>query len=320
MHQRIIIITTAVLAVLWLQPAEAKRKLVFDEEHGIVFVDDKQPAQKQRLTKQRTTAPRETTEVEMVKKTVTVKAGELLQNQKSTPETFYQTGLHFYRNKDFEEALRFFTKAFEIGRKSEYNFWMGLCHRSLGDTAVMVSIFEDILEKQPQSTVADDCVFYIAFYYQISRDYEMAIRRYKDLIEFYPDGVSAVNYTEFRDRARRCIASIKINVISMLSGLGYTEETMAGNLRRFQVDRSLPVTGVMDRRTMNMLVATFSSLEDDALKQTENRQGNTKRRIVFLGVFGTAFALNIIWGLALVSLVRHRLEQVDAIVKYNLKY
>ncbi|HEX7509780.1 MAG TPA: tetratricopeptide repeat protein, partial [Chitinivibrionales bacterium] len=117
--------------ILALTRIYAEKVLIYDEEKGIMFVDkDKagtaSPGKKEPAAAKAPSAwavPRERPRNFTNGKTVdgTIQRGR----QKDPPEVYFESGLQYFKNGNFEDALKNFTHADSLDPQPRYMLWMG---------------------------------------------------------------------------------------------------------------------------------------------------------------------------------------------------
>ncbi|MBD3392733.1 MAG: hypothetical protein GF418_11585 [Chitinivibrionales bacterium] len=287
---------TAAIALIVLAACvgrpRAEKVLIYDEDRGIIFVD-KEAHEARREEKARATAERIARERS--------RRGDIhVGRKKDPPELYFKSGLQYFKDGDYINALKNFTYARSADPKPEYLLWMGKTYRQLDQHDKMLSIMEEILKKYRESSVADDALFEIAFHYQKSDDYAMATRRYAELAEQYPFGVSYSNNQEFLEVSRTQRQYMRAEMITALKVLGYRGETPREAYEAFQKKNGLEVTGTPTAATVRAVKSQYQDkLQADAATSTQ--QEETRRATLVAAVAGAALALNL-WILVAVRL------------------
>jgi len=253
--------------------ARAEKVMVYDEEKGIIFVEkgadgkivqpkqdypSKSPAPKPKDGSQASTAaPRPASARDDIH----------LDRAKDPPELYLKSGLEYFKNRNYESALRNFTHADSVDPKPEYTLWVGKTQRQLGRFDRMLFTMQRILSVYPESDVADDALFEIAFYHQSTGNYDSAIALYTKLSEQYPFGTSYSNGEAFRDIAKEQRQAMKAEMVSTLKLLGIPGDEAPDLYTAFQKARGLPITGRADRETVQAVKAAHQKyLEEEAEK------------------------------------------------------
>jgi hypothetical protein len=131
----------------------------------------------------------------------------------------------------------------------------------------MLFTMQRILSVYPESDVADDALFEIAFYRQSAGDYDSAIALYTKLAEQYPFGTSYSNSEPFRDIAKEQRQAMKAEMVSTLKLLGFPGDEAADLYTAFQKAHGMPLTGRADRETVRAVKAAHQKyLEEEAAK------------------------------------------------------
>jgi tetratricopeptide (TPR) repeat protein len=266
--------------------ALAKKALVFDENQGIIWVEEGQKSKKgfkpPKLHAESTTVVKK---VRVRRRIKTVKPGEYL-----------ATGMKFYSSGDYPEAIKYFEKAWDKEQNPLYYFWIGACHRKMGEILFAASIFREIVEQYPKSGVADDALFYLAVQAQKNHNYQRAHEYYKNVVELHPEGTSEVGNFTFREEAKNQLRAMKIDIISRLKILKYSESNAMEMLKEFQEKCKLPVTGRPDRKTVLVLVRMSDLMEVRLAKKVSNSEALRSIRLVYVGIMNFLILASIIWG------------------------
>jgi tetratricopeptide (TPR) repeat protein len=278
------------IIVLFGAPTQlvAEKTLIYDEEKGIIFVDKDQaaaavpaePAGTQGALRRGApgTRPADTS---------------LIRGKKKDPSgVYFETALQYFKAGNYQEALRLFLYADSTDPQPKYSLWIGKTYRQLGKGDRLLFIMKRILDAYPESDVADDALFEIAFHYQITDDYEKAMQTYTQLAEQYPFGTSFSNGENFRDIAKNQKQMMRGEIISTLKLLGYQGGELDELYGGFQKAQRLPVTGRGDQNTVRGIKAAYAEF----LKKEEMK---TARRVRVIRYMNWGWALS---GLLLVSI------------------
>jgi len=272
-----------------------EKVLMYDENRGIIFVDKNGKPEQDRPARQKT--PREAGGAEAQKRTAaqTRTMGGLdihVGRRKDPPELYFKSGLQYFKNGDYMNALKNFTYAHTADPKPHYYLWMGKAYRQLEQYDKMMEIMEEIRNKYPDSDVADDALFEIALYYQKDDDYDMAIQKYTELAEQYPFGVSFADGEEYLEISRRQRQLMRAEMVSALKVLGFEGATIADAYREFQKKNGLPADGRPTKETVRAIKAKYQQkLQYDA-RQTEQKEHIRAGMIVAL-VAAAVLGLNL---------------------------
>jgi tetratricopeptide (TPR) repeat protein len=282
--------------------ANAEKELIYDEEKGIIFVDKDNPGEAGGKTVQKPvmkdaappmiTIPAETPTQQPKRRTD--KNDIHTGRKKDPPELYFSSGLEYFKNKDFKNAMKNFRYADSVSPSPHYSLWIYKTYRQLGATDKMLEGMHRLLEKFPESDVADDALFEIAFNYQTQDDYDMAGKLYTQLAEQYPFGLSYSNGEEFREIAREQRKYMRAELINLLTILGqYTDEDLQVSLRRFQELKGLEVTGTATQKTVRAIKAQHREyLDKEAMIAA--RAGEARRHLLWVILAGTAAVIMLL--------------------------
>jgi tetratricopeptide (TPR) repeat protein len=296
--RRAILWCAGALVALWSVPASlfAERVLVYDEEKGIVFVDNDAPREKTVASKPARDLLREKPVIkrsEAASPLGNLVDPSIIRGKKKDPSSVYfESGLQYFRAGNYQDALRLFVYADSTDPQPKYALWVGKTYRRLGRTEQQLFIMKKILNIYPDSDVADDALFEIAFYYQAAGDYDKAAKTYTQLTEQYPFGSSFSNGEDFRDVAKKQKQMMRSEMISTLRILGYNGSEAEDLYSSFQQSKGLPVTGMGDQKTVSAIKAEYS----DFLKNEDKKAARRVRMAHYinwttaLGCFTLVFA------------------------------
>jgi tetratricopeptide (TPR) repeat protein len=251
--------------------AFAEKMLIYDEEKGIIFVDKEQEAGVSKKSKQ---SPQklpsgsiETERPRSLSNGKTIDASIQRGRHKDPPDVYFQSGLQYFKDDNFEDALKNFTHADSLDPQPKYVLWMGKTLRQLHKVDRLLFVMNRIVTIYPESDVADDALFEIAFCYQTNNDYERAIKAYTKLAEQYPFGTSFSNGESFRDLAHKQCQVMRAGMISSLKMLGYQGDDLESLYREFQKDNGLAVSGLGNVETVQAIKAAYENyLKNEAAK------------------------------------------------------
>jgi tetratricopeptide (TPR) repeat protein len=243
----------------------AEKILSYDEEKGIVFIDKDAVAQAKKpnpgAVKQ--SSPRPTPPIISHEP-----GGKLIDasiqrgRPKDPPEVYFESGLQYFKNKNFDDALRNFTHAESLDPLPKYTLWMGKTLRQLNHSDKLLYLMNKIVKTFPESDVADDALFEIAFYNQTNCNYDMAIKAYTQLAEQYPFGTSFSNGENFREIAHKQCQAMRSEIITTLNVLGFKGEEIETLISAFQKRKGLTPTGIGNAVTITAMKTAY----DDFLK------------------------------------------------------
>jgi tetratricopeptide (TPR) repeat protein len=233
--------------------ATAEKVLVYDEERGIVFVErDSLNRPKKEV---HTAAP-------AIPQPSTNPADLHVNRKKDPPDIYFRSGLEYFKARDYQNALKNFEYAHSLQNKALYRLWIGKTFRQLNQNEKMLQVMNSILKKHPNSDVADDALFEIAFYHQVHNDYHQATRYYNRLAEQYPFGTSYSNGEEFRDLAREQTRVMRAEIVAALNLLGFSGEELPQLYTEYQQQRGIKPSGVGDKATVSLIKADRQAVED----------------------------------------------------------
>ncbi len=240
--------------VLFISP-QGEKILVYDEEKGIIFIDPNEAPQQKAPQKKKsssTVIKRKKSDNQNISR---AKGPEDIHvnRKKDPPDLYLKSGREYYKNGDYKNAIKNFKYAADKDLKPEYLLWIGKASRQLDKPNQMLSIMERILKDYPDSEVADDALFEIAFYHQRNNDYAMATKKYAQLAEQYPFGHSYSNGEAFLEVSRKQRRWMRNDMLSTLQFIGIKGETVEKGYRRFQKLHALKVTGKGNQETVTAI-------------------------------------------------------------------
>ncbi len=252
---------------------------MYDEEKGIILSSERNkeaPSEKEKPLPRDKTAHK-TTRDNSRPHGLTRGTPETIHadREKDGPGLYHQSGLRYFENNDFSNALKNFEQAHRLSPMPEYLLWIGKSHRRLGDTRGFLSAMTTIIKKYPDGGIADDALFELAYYRQEQNDYHNASRLYARLAEQYPFGVSVSNGIEYLETTRERRRTMRAEMVTALKYLGYSGSSLEVLLKSFQADNGFESTGNPDPATVTAVkkqyAAKFRSAGEDARmkRQTE---------------------------------------------------
>lgn len=254
--------------------AFAEKVLIYDEEKGIIFVDPKEKSKSTSKTpnkKKKTTPVKRSTSTKKVVKP-TAKTDLHLNRKKDPPDLYFKSGLKYYQNGNFTDALKNFKHASDKSLKPEYLLWIGKTYRKLHRYDQMQIIMKRIVKDYSDSDVADDALFEMAFYHQTNNRYSKAMVLYKQLAEKYPFGLSYSNGDEFLEISRKERQRMRGEILSALPALGIKAETLEEGYSLFQKLNNLKVTSKGDSITVTLIRQQFNELSKNVESISKTRQ------------------------------------------------
>ncbi|MBD3344291.1 MAG: tetratricopeptide repeat protein [Chitinivibrionales bacterium] len=270
--------------------AQAEKVLIYDEEKGIIFVEKEKSATKGTAKKEKpspgvsgTQQPQQNPGIRKPSNKEDIHIGR----KKDPPELYFRSGLEYFKNQDYENALKNFTFADSVDPKPLYTLWVGKSLRRLERYQQMHFVMEKLLNTAPESDVADDALFEIAFHNQKTNNYEKAVELYARLAEQYPFGRSFSNGQEFREIAREQRRMMRAEIISILRLLGYKGEDLTDLYISFQTRENLEVTGTGTQETINAIKARHQEhlQREEEKRLMEERTQKHKKWGIFIGIF-----------------------------------
>ncbi len=292
---------SVVLLLVALQSSDAQ--LVYDKEKGIIHsseVENKDPSKRKthRSAADKTPKPSPKPSGGLIRGTPeTIHAGR----EKDGPELYHQSGLEYFEKDDLSNALKNFKQAYRLSPKAEYLLWIGKSHRRLGRVNDFLSAMTTIMEKYPDSEVADDALFELAYHRQEQNDYARSSRLYARLAEQYPFGVSISNGIEYLETTRERRRTMRAEMITALRYLGYDGSNYEELLRTFQSGNGFEVTGKADS-------ATVSRIKEQYARKMRNAGENARMKQRFEQTLRWGVPLGILIFLNLGIVVTTRLK------------
>ncbi len=317
MKKRILNIPPLIAVYLCTAGVFAAKELGYDPAKGIVFIDKgehdsvitpligrkstKNVEKEKPVTSQRAAQKKPDTDIHTGRK-------------KDPPELYFRSGLEYFQNGDFTNALKNFMFADSVGRKPEYRLWIGKTLRNLGRPEDMIKTMTDIINKESESDVADDALLELALYYKSIDDYEKSTQLLSQLIEQYPFGLAHSTGEELREIAREQRRLMRAEMINTLAILGYQGDDLASSYRKFQIANKLPVTEAGDRLT----VKAVKEQHRRYLEQQEAKNNRILRLKKYgFGLYGAAAAgvVNIILMLVLLIKIQVHMKHLNELKK-----
>ncbi|MDO5577660.1 MAG: hypothetical protein Q4F84_11345 [Fibrobacter sp.] len=280
-----------------------QEQLIYDPEKGIVSANESR--QKNRSANNKI----------IVKKELTTDSFDLHSSrQKDPPGIYFRSGLEYYKDGDYVNAMKNFMFADSADPQPHYTLWIGKTWRKLNDSKKSYQILQRIISELPQSDVADDALFEIALYYQDNNFYKKAYDSYTQLIEQYPFGLSFYTGKELREIARYKRNAMRNQIMNFFASLGYTEKTLSDNYSRFQKDHDLEITGEGDSVTVTAVKAAWQkSIEKE--KHRKNNDKLIKEHMDWVLISGLACFLNLVALFFLRSKVKSKAQQLTELNK-----
>lgn len=274
----------------------AEKILIYDEEKGIIQIEKDSLLSRKQKKKGKVKKDKGKVPISALQRKLTPAKGPgdiHVKREKDPPELYFKSALEYYKNHDFENALKNFKYASDKDVKPEYLLWIGKTYRQLDKQVQMFTIMERILKGYPDSDVADDALFEMAFYYQKSDNYRKAAEKYKQLIEQYPFGLSYSSRKEFMEVARKQLRMMRGEMISTLKLLGFEGDELPDAYTKFQKANSMEVTGEGDVITVKAIKEAYKNKHIEEEKRAAS-MNQLKQSIKWAIVFGGILFINFI--------------------------
>lgn len=290
----------------------AEKVLIYDEEKGIIYVDKEDLVDgkiKKNIKKKKSTQKSVNTKTKKIYKKRVPKEDIHINRKKDPPELYFNSGREYFKSGDYKNALKNFKYAADKDLKPEYLLWIGKTSRKMDKPNQMFSIMERILKDYPESEVADDALFEMAFYYQKNDDYHKAMRKYAQLAEQYPFGLSYSNGQEFLEISRTQRRWMQDKVLSDLKFLGIKGDDLEDVYKQFQEKKGLRISGIGDMETVQAISAAVTEkIEEEEMRAASLKQLNESLLYVYIG--GGILLLNLLFILSMFSKIRQNYKQL----------
>ncbi|NLD99621.1 MAG: tetratricopeptide repeat protein [Fibrobacter sp.] len=286
--------------------ASAEKVLIYDPVKGIVLVEKNSSEFKNNPA------------IKKIKRTPPAapydKNNIHIGRQKDPPELYFKSGLEYYKNNDFKNALKNFMYSDSVDPKAEYMLWVGRAYRQQKNYNQMLFTFQQLIENYPTSDVADDALFEIALHYQNINDYELSSQLYTRLIEQYPFGLSYGTGEELREIAREQKKLMRAEMTTLLSILGFSSDDLSVSYKNFQRVYNLEQTGIADIKTVNTIKLTHKKfLENEELNALKEK--NSRKFFLWSMITGSCILVNILFLLCLKSKINSRKKHLSELSK-----
>jgi tetratricopeptide (TPR) repeat protein len=300
---------------------QAQNEILYDPEKGIMFVDNKDSAKKAVSPKPLISQSKKDGKIKSTVEAVPPQLPVLshrdstdlhIGRKKDPPTLYFMSGLEYFKNGDYANALHNFRYADSVGRKPIFSLWVGKTQRQLGRPDKMLAIMRDILKNQATSDIADDALFEMAAYYQDIDDYDTASILYTKLAEQYPFGESHSTGERYIDIAQEQRKMMRAEMNNMLAILGYANDDLSENFVSFQKNYHLKTTGTGDRTTVQTMKKTYQKMLDRE-KQNADVKEQAKRYLLWAGVAGVAGFFNILFAIWLLNSIYARKRHLDQV-------
>jgi len=183
------------------------------------------------------------------------------------PSTYYTAGLKSYNHNDFITAELYFSYLDSTTSSPLYRFWLARTWRKLGKQKKFLEAMHSIAQDYPQSPVADDALFQLAYFYQKTSHFDKAVFLYQKIINEYPSGTLLTTNENLYNLCDKQIHIMHDKSNAALTALGYTERTLEHKYRRFQKEHSLSVSGTGTFETMTKIKELYAQVRN---QQTAN--------------------------------------------------
>lgn len=279
----------------------AENGIIYDPEKGIIFSKAPPVSDPSTITKNipekkiiHTAPVRSVSSVSPSSK----KEDLHINRKKDPPEVYFKSGLEYFKNGDFNNALKNFNHADSLAGFPLYKLWKAKALRRMEKYQPMLALLIRITTDTDSSDVADDALLEMAIYYKSINDYEKSLQTLTRLIEQYPFGLSSATGEELSSIARDQRRLIRQEMINSLAILGYQRDDLATAYRQFQKENDLEITGTGTIETVSLIKhLNDMTLENHAkeilkTKQLEKHQGLMLP--VFFLLFGTITSLFVL--------------------------
>lgn len=269
----------------------AEKGINYDPEKGIIFSKDPTvsdlPSAAKNIPEKKNTHTASVRSVSTVASPSLKKEDLHINRKKDPPEAYFKSGLEYFRNGDFNNALKNFNYADSLVGFPLYKLWKAKALRRMDRYQPMLALLIEITTDTDSSDVADDALLEMAIYYKGINDYEKSLETLTRLIEQYPFGLSSATGEELSSIARDQRRLIRQEMINSLAILGYQKDDLATAYRQFQKENNLEITGTGTIETVSLI----KHLNDVALKNHEKEIEKTKQLEKYQGLMIPVFLL-----------------------------
>ncbi|MBN1308921.1 MAG: tetratricopeptide repeat protein [Chitinispirillaceae bacterium] len=292
----------------------AEKELRYDPEKGIIFIEKQSGAKNAPSTSEQHRVPIKESIRRPARKNRKGSSDIHVGRKKDPPELYLKSGLEYYKNNDFSNALKNFSFADSADHRPEYRLWMGKTMRSLNRIDDMLKTMIDIIKNEPDCDVADDALFELAVHYKLTDDYDKATKLFSQLIEQYPFGQAYSTGEELREIAREQRRLMRAEMINLLTILKYMGEDLPTGYRNFQKANNLPITEEGDRQTVMAIKEQHRRyLEQEEIKSTQKMRYEQYKVWIYGAV--AAGVLNLLLLLLLLSKIQARKRHIVELEK-----
>lgn len=303
-----IVVKSIILLICGVALTAAEKELVYDAEKGIILVEKKAGAASALRAKK-------SAQRSMAAKSAGRGGADLhVGRKKDPPDLYFRSGLEYYKNGDYDNALKNFTFADSVGHRPEYRLWIGKALRQLDRVDDMLLTMFTIIKNEPDCDVADDALLELALYYKTTDDYDRATQLFSQLVEQYPFGTAFSTGEELREIVREQRRLMRAEMLNSLSILGYMNEDLSTAFRNFQKANNLPVTEVGDRQTVRAIKQQQHRYQEmEELKERQKQRFDGMKVWIYAAL--GAGSLNIFLLVMLSFQIRARKRQVSELQK-----
>ncbi len=233
-----------------------KKRMIFSEEGGIQWVDEKgnliDPVKKK------------STEIIIERKIVRTPVKPTLGNTLFQVEENYLSGQRLYVKQNYPKAMEYFERAYRLSLDPIYLYQVALCYLRLNELEKMKQSFKQILKQHPKSEIADDALWQLAQFEKGKRFYSRAIEYYRSLVNDYPRSRSLQGETNLSKEAQLEIVALEQEMRSYLQKMGFSGE-LTESIKQFQKQNGLKPFGLMDSATVSLAAELYKwkILEDE---------------------------------------------------------
>ena len=239
--------------------SKSDKVLIFDEDQGIIWVEKGE--EKTFRKKSKPKIP-----------TLSQREKYLLQYNH---EKMYETGVKFFKDNNFEEALYYFNSLYQKTKNPLALFWSGRCYWNMNDKASAEKRFQSILKKHTQSEVADDACFFLGISQRLKGDYHGADEYFQRLLTDFPATTALSGKLDYVKAASEQVGQMRREISHLLGIIGIDSSLPEEGLAKYQSLINLPPTGKADS-------ITTANLRSQARLLVSNSSQNTKSFVAFL--------------------------------------
>lgn len=275
----------------------AQKGLVYDPEKGIVFDGQSRTENQSKLNNSIDEVPSKIADPKNNIVSRSSNSADLhVGRKKDPPEVYFQSGLEYFKNKDFENAYKNFNYADSTTNLPIYKLWKVKALRRMGRVVEMLNLLGIIIRDFSSSDVADDALLEMAIYFQSENEYEKALQAYTQVIEQYPFGVSASNGEELPALAREQRKLIRAEMLNLLSILGIKKSDLPSGYKQFQKENNLPITGAGTKETVSLIKKMHLEVVQDEQRMLEKEEQLLKyQKLIYVAIALVGVTLTILF-------------------------